>query len=372
MNMLTILRKGVTIAAALALLAAGASASAQAKEVTIQMTSTWPPGINLIESDRHFVELVNKLGKGVIQIKFHPGESLIPSTQVFDAVRSGSIDASADWPGYWGGTDTAFALLGAFPMFFTGADYVLWIQGWDGKKVFDEIYGKYGMTYLPYSVITSESGPRGNEPIASLADLKGKRIRMSGRPQGEILKKYGASQIMLPGSEVYQAVERGVVDAAEFSTPSTDLGMGLHEVSRHLMSPGWHQPGSMSGVMINRKVWDGLTEQQQTILKAAADATLPWSMAFFEKGSAVAVKKFEEAKTTVHQLSDEDMRQLQVEANKTMVTEACANPLFAQVAVSQIEFLKEYEQWRGMQGEFSMGRNLSELPDLEAIRKCAG
>src|SRR5690606_31067453 len=132
MRMLTTIKRGVLAAASIALLATGATVSAQDKEVTIQMTSTWPPGINLIETDKHFVELVNKLGKGVIQIKFHPGESLVPSTQVFDAVRSGSIDASADWPGYWGGTDTAFALLGAFPMFFTGADYVLWIQGWDG------------------------------------------------------------------------------------------------------------------------------------------------------------------------------------------------------------------------------------------------
>ena len=371
MKMLTTFRKGALVAAMVGLLTAGTSASAQEKEVTIQMTSTWPPGINLIESDKHFVELVNKLGKGVIQIRFHPGESLVPSTQVFDAVRSGSIAASADWPGYWGGTDTAFALLGAFPMFFTGPDYILWIQGWGGKEVFDEIYGKYGMTYLPYSVITSESGPRGNEPIASLADLQGKRIRMSGRPQGEILKANEASQIMLPGSEVYQAVERGVVDAAEFSTPSTDLGMGLHEVSKHVMSPGWHQPGSMSGVMINRKVWDGLSEQAQTILKVAADATLPWSMAFFEKGSAEAVRKFEEAGTTVHQLSEEDMLTLQKQSNAAMVTEACANPEFARIAVSQIEFMQDYAQWRGMQGEFAMGRNLSELPDLEAIRKCA-
>ncbi|MBE0592558.1 MAG: ABC transporter substrate-binding protein, partial [Gemmatimonadales bacterium] len=228
MKILTTLRKGMLAAAAVALLAGGASVSAQEKEVTITMTSTWPPGINLIESDKHFVDLVNKLGKGIIQIKFHPGESLVPSTQVFDAVRSGSIDASADWPGYWGGTDTAFALLGAFPMFFTAADYILWIQGWDGKKVFDEVYGKYGMTYLPYSVISMESGPRGRTPITSLADLQGKRIRMSGRPQGAVLKANGASQIMVPGAEVYQAVERGVVDAAEFSSPSTDLGMGLH------------------------------------------------------------------------------------------------------------------------------------------------
>ncbi|MCO6388725.1 TRAP transporter substrate-binding protein DctP [Aliihoeflea sp. 40Bstr573] len=362
-------RNGLLVAAGL--LAFTAIAPAQEQEVTIQMTSTWPPGIDLIQADQHFVEIVNSLGEGSIQIQFFPGESLIPSTQVFDAVRSGSIQASADWPGYWAGTDTAFSLIGSFPMFFGVADYILWIQSWGGAALFDEVYGKYDMKYLPYSLISTESGLRGNTPIASLEDLAGKRVRMSGRPQGAILAEFGASQIMLPGSEVYQSLERGVVDAAEFSMPSTDLGMGFQEVTKHQMSPGWHQPGSMSGVMINQAVWDGLSDKQKKILETAAAATMTWSLAHYEKASVEAVKKFAEAGTTVHKLSDEDMAKLQSLSNKLLVDEACANPLFAKVALSQLEYLDDYSQWRDMQGEFSLGRNLSEFPDIEAVRGCA-
>jgi len=340
------------------------------QEITIQMTSTWPPGINLIDSDQHFVDLVNRLGEGSIQIEFFPGESLIPSTQVFDAVQSGSIQASGDWPGYWAGTDTAFSLIGSFPMLFTTADYLLWVKHWGGAELLDEIYGAHNIKYVTYTILGTESGLRSTVPLTSLDDLNGKRVRMSGRPQGAILAEYGAAQVMLPGSEVYQSLERGVVDAAEFSVPSTDLGIGLAEVTRHNMSPGWHQLASTTGVMINLDVWNSLTAKQRLIIETAADATMSWAIGHFEKTSSEAVKAFDEAGTTVHKLSDEDMARLQTVANRLLVEESCANPLFARVALSQLEYLEDYHGWREVQGEFAMGRNLSEMPDIEAVRAC--
>lgn len=346
-------------------------AFAQDKPVTIQMTTTWPLGINLIESDQHFVELVNMLGEGTIQIDFFPGETLVPSTQVFDAVQSGSIQAAADWPGYWAGTDTAFSLIGAFPMFFSMGDYLLWIKSWGGAELIDKVYGKYNIRYIPYGILSTESGLRSKEPLTSLADLSGKRLRMSGRPQGEILKELGAAQVMLPGSEVYQSLERGVVDGAEFSVPSTDLGMGFDEVTGHWMSPGWHQPASTAGVMINIDVWNSLSDRQKGILEAAADATLSWAIAHFEKTSVEAVRAFKEAGIEVHKLSDEDLAKLQTMSNKILVDESCANPLFAEVALSQLEYMQDYSTWREMQGEFAVGRNIAELPDIEAVRACA-
>ncbi len=361
-------RAGVLAAA---VLACSGAAWAQAKVTTIQMTSTWPAGINLIDADKHFVDTVNAIGEGSIRIKFMPGETLVPSTQVFDAVRSGSLDASADWAGYWAGTDSAFALIGSFPMLFNASDYILWAKNWGGQELLNETYGKYGMVYLLHGVITSESGIRGNKPIKSVADLKGMRIRMSGQPQGEILKHFGASQVLVPGSEVYQALERGVFDAAEFSTPSTDLGMGLQEVSKFNLAPGWHQPGSATGVMINKKVWDKLSDAQRTILRVAADATLTWSLAHFEKGSAEATKAFAKAGTTVYNLSADDMGKMQRVANDILVKQSCANPLFAKIAASQLHYLADYSDWRKMQGEFALGRNIDPFPDLKAIETCA-
>lgn len=354
-----------------AVLALGTAGAALAEEVTLRMTTVWPEGINLIDSDKHFVELVNRIGKGVVQIDFTPGGVLVPAGQVFSAVQSGGVDMATDWPGYWAGTDSTFSLLGAFPMLFTAPDYILWANEWGGNDLFNEVYGKYGMTYMMTAVVSSESGLRANKPLPTLESLKGARLRMSGRPQGAILEKLGAAQVTLPGAEVYQALERGVVDGAEFSVPSTDLSMGFQEVTKFWQSPGWHQPGSTNGIMVNQAVWDRLTPEQKDVLQVAAQANTLWSIGYFEKTSTDAVKVFEEAGTEVETLSEAELNSLQEMANAVLVEEACANPLYAKVAASQVAYMMDYGKWRGMQGDFALGRNLASYPDLAKIEACA-
>ncbi|WP_372070328.1 TRAP transporter substrate-binding protein DctP (plasmid) [Tistrella mobilis] len=359
---------GLTLAAGLAI----SAGTALAADATMRMTTTWTSGINLMEGDKKFVEIANAITGDALKIEFFEGGTLVPPTQVFDAVQSNTVQASADWPGYWAGKNSAFGLLGSYPMLFTAADYILWTKQWGGFEAFQEAYGQFGMVYLPYAVVSMESGLRGRNPIPTLADMEGKRIRMSGRAQGEILKRLGAAQTQIAGGEVYQALERGVVDAAEFSGPGVDWGMGLQEVSKYWMTPGWHQPGSMSGVMINKKFWDGLPKDVQTKLKIAADATLSWSIAYYEHDAVEAVRKFKEAGTEVVQLPAEDVAKLQEISNQALVDEACANPLFAKIAASQVEYMADYAEWRGMAGDFAMGRNLSKLPDVAKLKSCAG
>lgn len=350
----------------LALACAGLSQA----QVKIKMTTPWTPGINIIEVDKHFVKLVNAIGGNRVKIEFFEGGTLVPPMQVFDATVSGTVDASADWPGYWAGQSSAFALLGSFPMLMTANDYLLWIMQWGGFEAFQEVYGRHGIVYLPYGVAPMESGLRSNRPLTSLADLKGKRLRMSGRPQGEVLKQLGAAQVALPGGEVYQALERGVVDAAEFSSPGVDWGMSLQEVSKHWLAPGWHQPGSALGVMINKKVWDKLGPEGQAVLKTAADATLVWSLAFLNKADVQATRDFQKKGVQIHRLKAEELDRLQAIANEVLVRESCADPLFARVALSKLLFLEDYKQWREMQGPFGFGRNPT-LPDIAKVKACA-
>jgi len=354
-------------AGALALACMGA---AVAKPVKIKMTSTWPSGINLIDADKHFVDIVNTLGGDRIKIDFYEGGALVPSTQVFDATASGTLDASADWPGYWAGQNPAFSLLGSYPMLLTSGDYMLWIQQWGGFEAYQDVYGQFGMVYLPYSVIPMESGLRSRNALETLDSLRGKRLRMSGRPQGEILKSLGAVQVQLPGGEVYQALERGVVDGAEFSAPGVDWGMGFQEVTKNWTAPGWHQPGSVGGVMINKKVWDKLGAENQALLRMAADATMAWSFAYFNKDSVTATQKFRDRGTKIHRLSDEEMERLQALANEALVKESCENTVFAKVALSQVRFLQEYSEWRELQGQLGFGRN-PVMPDVARIEECA-
>ncbi|MCE8026331.1 MULTISPECIES: TRAP transporter substrate-binding protein DctP [Halomonadaceae] len=355
------------LAAGIALAAFTTTAQAQERWT---MTSTWPDSIDLIQIDRHWVELVNKIAGDELQIEFRAGGTLMPGTEVFDATETGSIEAAGDWPGYWAGRNPAFSPLATTTMLFNAVDYLNWIQQWGGWDLYQEIYGQYDMVYLPYGITNNESGFMGRTPIESLADLDGKRLRLSGRDQGRVLEQLGGSQVTLAGGEIYQAVERGVVDGAEFSTPGVDYNAGFAEVVEYWSVPGWHQSASVFGVMINRDAWDALSEETQEKLKIAADATMAWSIAWSERGSTEGTEQFIDAGVTINQLSDEDLERIQEITNEVILRGACEHPDHAKVYHSMIGYLEHYATWRDISAPFNMSRTMDNLPSLEEIEAC--
>ncbi|MHC5655311.1 TRAP transporter substrate-binding protein DctP [Stappia sp.] len=362
------LKTSLKYAASIAVLATMAGPALAAETWT--MTSTWPSSLELIETDKHFVELANKLTGGDLKIDFYEGGSLVPAGEVFGAVESGTIQAGGDWPGYWAGRDPAFSPLSTTASLFNAVDYVNWIKQWGGDALYMETYGKFGMVYLPYGVTNNESGFRSNTPIRNLEDLKGKRLRLSGLEQGRLLEKLGGSQVSMAGGEIYQSLERGVIDGAEFSTPNVDYSGGFQQVTKYWSTPGWHQSASVFGVMINKASWDALTPETQEKLKIAADATLLWSLAFTEKRANEAYGKFKEAGIEITRMDDETLAKIQEMANEVIVETACETPSSAKVYLSQLSYLADYSGWREASAPFNLGRTPNG-PDIEKIRACA-
>lgn len=334
------------------------------------MTSTWPDNLELVELDRHWVKVVNQIAGDDIDIKFLPGGTLMPGDQVFGATSDGSIDAAGDWPGYWAGRNAAFSPLASHTSLFNAVDYINWIYEWGGFKFYQEVYGQYGLVYLPYGITNNESGFRGNERIANLDELDGKRIRISGREQGKVLEKLGASQVTIAGGELYQAIERGVVDAGEFSMPGVDFQAGFAEVSEFWATPGWHQSASVFGVMINKEAWEALPEKVRTKLKVAAKANMTWSLAWSERRSTEGAVKFQEEGVEVTRYPDEDLKRIQEVANEVIVSSSCENEMTAKVYHSQISYLKNYANWRDLSAPYNLSRTIDNLPSLDAIEKC--
>lgn len=334
------------------------------------MTTVWPSSLELIELDRHFVETANLLTGDALTIELYDGGTLVPAGEVFGAVESGTVEAGADWPGYWAGRNTAFSPLATHASLFNAVDYVNWIQQWGGFEIYNEVYGEFGMVYLPYGVTNNESGFRTSTPIQTTADLQGLRLRLSGLEQGRLLTQLGGSQVSMAGGEIYQALERGVIDGAEFSTPNVDWSGGFQQVTTHWSTPGWHQSSSVFGVMINRAAWDALDETTQAQLRAAAEATMLWSLAFTERRSNEAYQQFQEAGIEITRLDDETLSQIQEMANATIQEVACENPLSARVYASQIAYLQDYASWRDASAPFNLGRTPNG-PDLAAIQACA-
>ncbi|MEH6642613.1 TRAP transporter substrate-binding protein DctP [Vreelandella glaciei] len=355
---------------AISLTAMGALSSQALAQQSWTMTSTWPDSISLVEIDRRWAETVNKLVGDELQINFRAGGTLMPSTEVFDAIETGGIEAAGDSPVYWAGNSPAFSLLGTTLSLFTAVDYLNWIQERGGFELYQEVYGQYGMVYLPHGVVNNEAGFMGRTEIKSLADLDGKRLRISGRDQGRVLEQLGGSQVTLAGGEVYQAIERGVVDAAEFSTPGVNYSAGFEEVVEHWAVPGWHQSASVVGVMINKQAWNALSEETQEILKIAAESNLAWSLSRSEMESTEATAKFLESGVTINRYSDEDLEKIQNVANEVFLRGACEDPSYAKVIHSMIKYVDEYAVWRDVSVPFNMSRVNNNLPSLEEIESC--
>lgn len=338
-------------------------------QVQWTMTTAWPSSIELIEIDRKFVETVRAIAGDEINIQFHDGGTLVPTFEIFDAVGQGDIQAAGDWPGYWAGRSPAFSPIASHVSLFTALDTILWVQEWGGAELHNEVYGEHNMVYLVYGVTNNESGFRTNTPLVSLDDLSGMRLRLSGREQGQVLERIGGEQVLLAGQEIYTALERGVLDGAEYSVPGVDYEAGFHEVTNYWSVPGWHQTQSTFGVMINKDAWDALDEGLQEKLKIAAERTLLWSLAWSERRSNEGTKAFQEAGVEINRWSDEALERVQEMALEVIVQSSCENPLVAKIYHSQISYLQDYALWRGMSEPFNLGRN-PPTPDLAAIEEC--
>ncbi len=355
-----------TLAATTAL-GLGLAGAASAQE-TWTMTSVWPSSLELIEFDRHFVELANRLVGDELTIEFYEGGNLVPPGEVFGAVQSGTVQAGADWPGYWAGRDAAFTPLSTTPALFNAVDYVNWIQEWGGRAHYEESYGEYGMMYLPYGVTNNESGFHTNEELVTLEDLEGMRLRVSGNEQGRILERLGGSQVSMAGGEVYQALERGVIDGGEFSTPNVDWSAGFQQVTTNWSTPGWHQSASVFGVMINQASWDALSDDAKEKLRIAADATMLWSLAFTEKRATEAYAKWDE-QVQIDRYSDEALTEIQQIANEVIVEVSCESPSAGEVYLSMVEYLDDYAKWREASAPYNLGRT-PDGPSVEELQNC--
>jgi len=347
---------------------AGSLNSLDAAPKKLKMSSVWSTGIDLVEIDKNFVKLVNELGGGELQIEFFPGGDLVPPFELLNAVSTGTIDLGGDWGGYWAGKDEAFNIIGSHPMGLTATDYMVWIYQAGGLEVINEVYGKYGLVALPFGVHSSESGVRAHKPINTLADYKGLKTRIGGKIQGLVLKDIGGVQVMLAGSEVYQALQKGVIDACEYNVPSVDWKLGLAEVTEYWATPAWHAPSAVFSAIISKKLWDSMSDVERAILKTAAMANFVWSYSYFEYQNIAATKAFLDRGTKITRLSGADLDVIQQSVNKHTMDSAAKNPLFAKVALSQAEYLENISQWRDISKPFGHGRNFQFL-DTEELKK---
>lgn len=366
---------------------AGKNVAAPAQTFNWKMATCWAPQYHLGDQDHEFLTRLNALVGDEMHIDFFVENALVGAKEVLDAVKDDVVQIGSDFPGYWAGKDTAFNLLSSWPMWMDAYDYINWIyydksfagrmneevgkEGsmGEGMKQYKRVYGAFGVEAFPIGPITIESGPRGTKPIRSLADYKGLKIRMSGTAQGEILKKLNAAQVGIQSSEVYQAMTTGVIDAAESCTPYLDWGLGYNETTKYSSHPGWHQPGSMCVLFINKARYNRLPKRIRSAIEIAAQATVCQTLAMEDYTSGLYTNKFKnEVGVKSFKLPEKDLRQLAAWSTEIMYDFASKNPSFAETAYSMAQYMHEYQYWRQLNDVYGHGWADLPLPDLEKLK----
>jgi TRAP-type mannitol/chloroaromatic compound transport system substrate-binding protein len=334
-----------------------------------RVPTTWTPAMGLMKADQYFIKLANELCKDELEMKLFPAGEIVNSFEVFSAVQSGTVQAGCDWPGYWAGKNSGFSPVGAVNLGIDQPTYFTWLYTGGGQQLVDELYGMFGMKYLFTAILPPESGVRGMKPFKKLADFKGSKMRMSGLTQGQLLKEIGVSQVMLAGQEIYQALEKGVIDSAEFSTPDNDWNLGFQEITKYWNVPGWHQPATTLGIMINKKAWEALPKTVQKKLETAAMATVAFNMGFYDSESAIYTKKFLDKGIQVSRLEPAALAELQKLSFAIFEKEAQKNPMFAKIIYSQFKTIELVQPWRMIHA--GMADIPSKLPNMEILKKAA-
>lgn len=345
-----------------------AAKSSNNKEViTWKFQTIWSPAISLIDADLYMAEKINELSNGRLIIEINPADSIATTKEVFDAVRKGTLDAASDYPGYWSGKGMpALDFYYSFAGGMNAMDTYLWYYNAGGEKYIQEIYGKHGIVPLMNSATGMESGFRSNKPIRTVEDFKGLKVRMGTRPGQYVLQKMGAKPVSMAGGELYTALDRGIIDAAEFSVPSIDWKMGFQEVTKYQCLPGWYQAMYGGGWMINEDSWNKLDDDLKELVKIAARDAYFWSYGKSSWDSIPAAKNFKEHGTTTTSLDKETVKLIDEYVAEYVEMWSEKDPMFKKVAQSYYGYYNDYKIIRDVEQEhgFGFGRTPSVIPNI--------
>lgn len=253
-------------AAAVSAVALGGPALAADYNWTFQTSETaGEPGF---VNKQKWAENVGKLSGGRIEIEILPIGSVVPHTDTLDAVGSGILQGHLTDPSYFSGKDPAFAMMGNLVGAWSDPFELLgFMQSGGGNELYSELVEPYGVHFIGAAATEPEAFVS-RLPIRTVEDLKGVKLRAPEGMVYEIFSKAGAAPVSLPGSEIFSALDKGVVDAADNTVFATNQALGMNDIAHYPLYPGFHSL-PMIDISMNKDIWDGLPEDLQAILEAS-------------------------------------------------------------------------------------------------------
>jgi TRAP-type mannitol/chloroaromatic compound transport system substrate-binding protein len=335
--------KAIALASTAALMPVSA---VQAQEV-FEMTSGFARNLPILGTAAvDFVEKINSISEEVEFEHFDPGE-LVPTLEALDAVSNGSVDAAYTTPGYWQGKLPAASLFAAVPFGPETGEMLAWMLYDDGLELFQRMYdeGGYNVVVMPCGVTAPETSGWFKEEITSLDQLEGLNMRFFGLG-AEVMQKLGVSTSLLAGGDIFPALERGAIDATEFSMPLVDQRLGFYNIAKFNYFPGWHQPATVYELLINRDRWEDLDERSQEQIRIACLANLTTNFAEGEaKNFGAMIENTENRGVTIKQWPPEILEAMEAAWIEVAQELADEDAYFAEVWADLQDFREQYKTW---------------------------
>jgi TRAP-type mannitol/chloroaromatic compound transport system substrate-binding protein len=292
-----------------------------------------------------FAENIGRLSDGKFTLKFFEPGALIPANEGFDATSKGSIDSAWTTAGYDVGKHPALAFFTAVPFGPSMGEFFAWKIFGGGNDIQKRIYAESGIHQLDCFAIGPETSGWFKEEIKDLEQLRGLKMRFFGLG-ARVMQKIGVSTQLLAGGDIFPALEKGVIDATEFSMPAMDIKYGFHQIAKNNYFPGWHQQVSISQLLINKEKWDALPDQYKAMVEIACGDSIHHTYAETEYVNPFAmVEMGEKYGVKTRRWTDDQIAVFEKAWNEVLEEDAAKDPLFKEVADSYKDFRKSYAKW---------------------------
>lgn len=316
-----------------------------------RMATSWPKSLDTIYGGAEtFSQRVQDMTDGRFVITPFAGGELVPGLQVLDAVQSGTVQCGHTASYYYVGKNPALAFGTTVPFGLTAQQQNAWLYNAGGLEAMQKLYADFNIINFPAGNTGAQMGGWFKRQINTVSDLKGLKMRIPGLG-GKVMASLGVNVQVLPGGEIFLALDRGALDAAEWVGPYDDEKLGLNKAAQYYYYPGWWEPGPSFDFLVNRSEWQKLPKEYQEILKTAAYESNLGMLAKFDALNGQALQRLVDGGTQLTAYSPEIMQAAQ----------KAAFELYEQSASQDGTFKQIYEDWQKFRDQVYGWNRINEL-----------
>jgi TRAP-type mannitol/chloroaromatic compound transport system substrate-binding protein len=334
-------------AGAAATLAAPAIAQSQ-PTIKWRLTSSFPKSLDTIFGGADV--LANRLRAmtgGKFDIRVFPGGEIVPGLQALDAVQQGTVECCHTCSYYYVGKDKTFGFGTAMPFGMDARQMNAWIYYGGGQKLLDEFYSNYNVLSFAGGNTGVQMGGWWRKEVKTIADLKGIKMRIAGLG-GTVFSALGVVPQQIAGGDIYPALEKGTIDAAEWVGPYDDEKLGFYKVAKNYYYPGWWEPGPVIHFFVNKAEWAKLPKEYQEAFQAAAYEANVTMMAEYDHKNPPALARLLQAGVKLQAFSNEILNGTYKAAQDLYSDESAKNPAFKKIFTEWDKYRKTQTAWFGL------------------------